>query len=121
MCRLLPLCLALFPALATGAPRNDLPKGAVARLGSAVPPAGSESRPGDVNALAFIGDEAIFVGTSSGWQTWDVQKRQPRQERPTGGPAFAAFRRADQLFVGSARRVHVIEPVQSATAEPARS
>ncbi|MBO0700367.1 MAG: PQQ-binding-like beta-propeller repeat protein, partial [Zavarzinella sp.] len=42
-------------------------------------------------------------------------------EKPVGGPAFAAWRNADRLFVGSAGKLHCIEPVQSATADPARS
>ena len=108
------------PGLA--APQKDnLPAGAIARLGLSAPPAKGNAGTGRLNALAFLDETTVFVGTSAGWRTWDVAKRQPRQEKPVGLPAFAVFRNADRLFVGSAHKLHCVEPVQSATADPARS
>lgn len=92
--------------------KEDLPPGAVGRLSPGT---------GEVNALLYLGDDTLFVGTGAGWNTWSVIKRRPRQERPAGGAAFAVGRDADRLFIGSARKVHLIEPAESATAEPARS
>jgi WD domain, G-beta repeat len=114
--------LLLAASTVFAAPQKEtLPAGAVARLGAPAPTAKGETRPGAVNALAFLDENSLFVATDAGWRAWDVAKRQPRQERPVGGPAFAVFRHADRLFVGSARKLHSIEPIQSATVEAARS
>lgn len=116
------LTLALLTsAVASSAPqKDDLPAGAVGRLGTQVTPATGD-RPGEVTALLYLGPNTLFVGTNRGWTTWDLQKRQPRQARPVGGPAFAVARDAERVFVGSGRKLHAIEPVESAMAEPARS
>lgn len=106
------LCL-LAASIASAAPhKDDLPPGAVGRL---VPGTG------EVTALLFLGDNTLFVGGEKGWNTWDLRKRQPRQEHPVGGPAFVVGRDSERLYVGSAHKLHEIEPVESATAEPARS
>jgi hypothetical protein len=115
------LVLTVAPLGPAAPQKESLPAGAVARLGTTVAASKGDSPPGPVRALAFLGEHTLFVGTGAGWRTWDVAKREPRQERPVGGPAFAAFRNADRLFIGSARKVHCIEPVQSATTDPARS
>ncbi|HKB06013.1 MAG TPA: PQQ-binding-like beta-propeller repeat protein [Gemmataceae bacterium] len=115
------LLLLAIPAAVAAPQKEDLPAGAVGRLGAPVPVTKGEPRPGEVNALAFLDENSLFVGTDAGWRVWDVAKRQPRQEKPAGGPAFAAFRQADRLFIGSSRKLHSLEPAQSATAEPARS
>jgi hypothetical protein len=118
--RLLAL-LGLFAAPAFGAPqKEDLPVGATGRLGTQIDP-GKLTRPGEVTALLYLGPDSLFVGTTGGWNTWDLQKRRPRQERPVGGPVFAIGRDGEHVFVGSARKIHAIEPVESATAEPVRS
>src|SRR5829696_4279307 len=113
------LLLAAVPPTLAAPQKESLPFGAVARLGTPVPAAKDERRPGEVNALAFVDPTTLFVGTNAGWRTWDIAKREPRQERPVGGPAFTTYRSADRLFIGSARKLHLLEPVQSATAEPA--
>jgi hypothetical protein len=111
----------LAASVAVAAPqKDDLPPGAVGRLGTPVSPAKGDP-PGEVAALLFLGENTLFVGTSAGWSTWDLQKRQPRQARPVGGATAAVARDAERLFIGSARKLHAIEPVESATAEPARS
>jgi hypothetical protein len=111
----------LAASVAVAAPqKDDLPPGAIGRLGTAVSP-GTGDRAGEVTALLYLGENTLFVGTKAGWSTWDIQKRQPRQARPVGGPAAAVARDAERLFVGSARKLHAIEPVESAMAEPARS
>ena len=111
----------LTSAVSVAAPqKDDLPAGAIGRLGSQVSPARSD-RPGEVNTILFLGPNTLFVGTNCGWMTWDVQKRQPRQARPVGGPAYTVVRDAECVFVGSGRKLHAIEPIESAMAEPARS
>lgn len=116
------LCLvAASAALAAPQPKEELPPGAAGRLGTPVTPAKDGPRVGEVHALAFLDGKTLFVGTAGGWQTWDLGKRQAKQARPVGGPALAVARGPDQLFVGSARKVHALEPLQSASAEPARS
>lgn len=100
--------------------KDDLPAGAVGRLGAPVSPAPG-TRAGEVNALLYLNDNTLFVGTNAGWRTWDLQKQQPRQARPVGGPAFAVARDASRILVGSGRKLHAIEPIESAMAEPARS
>jgi hypothetical protein len=122
MSRLPVICLVLFPPLSLAAPqKEDLPRGAIARLGPITPAAKGEKPPGNVNGLAFVDERTLFVGTSTGWRTWDLEKRQPRQERLVGDSAFALVREGDRLFIGSARKLHSIEPVQSMTVEPTRS
>jgi hypothetical protein len=110
------LCLLAASTVVAVPQKDDLPPGAVGRLTPA-----TGDRPGEVTALLYLGDDTLFVGTSIGWNTWDLRKRQPRQARPVGGAAFAVGRDAERLFVGSARKLHAIEPVESATAEPVRS
>src|SRR5438309_2183166 len=118
--RLLAL-LGLFASVAAAAPqKEDLPVGAVGRLDREAP-LQKDGRPAAVTCLLYLGPDTLFVGTRGGWNTWDLAKRQPRQIRPVGGPAFAVGRDAEHLFVGSARKLHIIEPVESATAEPAGS
>jgi len=103
----------LAAATAVAAPqKDDLPPGALGRLTPGI---------GDVTALAYVGDHMLFVGTGAAWNTWDVRKRQPRQDRPAGGAAYVVGRDADRLFVGSAHKLHLIEPIESAMVEPARS
>ncbi len=112
----------LSVALAWAAPQKDeFPPGALARLGATVAPAKNEPRTGEVNALLFIDDNTLLSCTNSGWTTWDVQKRQTRQPKPIGGLAFAAIRDAERLWIGSTKKLHAIEPPQSALAEPAQS
>jgi hypothetical protein len=115
------LCLVLSSPVVAAPQKEDLPPDAAGRLGTAVIPATEGPRLGEVNALLFLGDNTLFVGTNTGWTTWDLQKRQRRQARPVGGPTFAVVRDAARVLVGSARKVHAIEPVESAMAEPARS
>jgi hypothetical protein len=110
------LCLLAASTVVAAPQKDDLPPGAVGRL---TPTTGD--RPGEVTALLYLGDDTLFVGTSTGWNTWNLRKRQPRQACPVGEPALAVGRDAERLFVGSARKLHAIEPVESATAEPARS
>src|SRR5947209_1391765 len=101
------LCL-LAACTALAAPqKDDLPPGAVARLGTQVTPDKGE-RAGDVTTLLYLGENTLFVGTNGGWQTWDLRKRQPRQARPVGGPAFAVARDAERVFVGSGRKLHIL-------------
>jgi WD domain, G-beta repeat len=123
--RLLPgLCLVIATSpLVRAAPplKTDLPAGAVARLGDAVVPAKGDSRPGDVHSLTFLDDKSLFVGTGAGWTSWDLEKQKARQAKPVGGPALAVARDADRLFIGSVRKLHSIEPIQSESLEPARS
>src|SRR5262245_6838566 len=114
------LSLLTTSMVAAAPQKDDLPAGAVGRLGTQVLPAKSD-RPSEVNTLLFLGPNTLFVGTNSGWTTWDLQKRQPRQARPVGGPTFTVVRDAERVFVGSGRKLHAIEPVESAMAEPARS
>src|SRR3954467_15739172 len=118
----LPAGVALMAAsVAVAAPqKDDLPPGATGRLGTTVSPAKGD-RSGEVTALLYLGENTLFVGPNAGWSTWDLQKRQPRQARPVGGPTAAVARDAERLFVGSARKLHALEPVESARAEPARS
>lgn len=115
------LCLAVASTAIAAPQKADLPIGAVARLAPNAAPAGGLPRSSEINAITFLDDKSLFVGTNSGWSTWDLEKRRQRQERPVGGSAFAFARAGDQMFVGCARKLHSIEPVQSATAEPARS
>ena len=114
----LPAGLWLFAASAVvAAPqKEDLPPGAVGRLAGPASPG-----KGEVTALLYLNEHTLFVGTSAGWTTWDLQKRKPQQARPVGGPTAAAARDAERLFVGSARKLHAVEPLESATAEPAQS
>src|SRR5689334_16836162 len=114
------LCLVAASTALAAPQKDELPPGAVARLGAPVTP-DKGARPADVTALLYLGENTLFVGTNGGWQTWDLQKRQPRQARPVGGPAFAVARDADRVLVGSGRKLHAVEPVESAMAEPARS
>ena len=115
------LCLLLSSAAIAAPQKGDLPPGAVARLGTTVNPDKDGPRLGEVTALLYLGENTLFVGTNGGWTTWDLQKRQPRQGRPVGGPTFAVVRDAERVLVGSARKLHAIEPVESALADPARS
>src|SRR5262245_32039502 len=108
------LCLFLSSAVLAAPQKGELPPGAVGRLGTAVTPTNDGPRPGEVNALLYLGENTLFVGTNSGWTTWDLQKRQPRQARPVGGPAFSVARDSERVFVGSGRKLHAIEPVESA-------
>src|SRR5690242_1309490 len=103
----LPVGLCLLAAtLAVAAPqKEDLPPGAIGRLGGPVL-AGTGDRPGEVTALLYLDEHTLFVGTTAGWTTWDLQKRRPRQARPVGGPTAAVARDAGRLFVGSARKLH---------------
>jgi hypothetical protein len=111
--RLSDILFLLAASASSAAPqKEELPPGAVARLTPGI---------GEVTALLYVGDDTLFVGSGTGWNTWSVTKRQPRQERPVGSGAFAVGRDSDRLFVGSARKVHLIEPAESATAESARS
>src|SRR3954447_8058701 len=106
------LCL-LAVSVAVAAPqKEDRPPGAVGRLGPAK---------GEVTALLYLDGNSLFVGTNAGWGTWDLTKRQPRQPRAVGGPTLAVGRDSERVYVGSARKLYAIEPVESATAEPARS
>lgn len=120
MSRLLP-ALLFIPAAALGAPlKEELPAGAIARLGTALAPT-KDPRIGEVTALAFLDDKTLFVGTNGGWNSWDLEKRRSRQEKPVGGPAFVVGNDSQRLFIGSSRKLHSVEPPLSATAEPARS
>lgn len=112
----------VLSSISHAAPQKDeLPPGAIGRLGSVVAPAKGDPRPGEVNALTFVDDTTLFVGTNAGWTTWNLDKQKANQAQPVGGPTFAAVRDAQRLFIGAARKVHAVEPPQSATAEPARS
>jgi hypothetical protein len=114
--------LLLCPALALAAPlKEDLPPGAVARLGTPLAQTKETPRIGEVNALTFLDDKTLFVGTNGGWNTWDLEKRRPRQEKPVGGPVFVVANDSQRLFIGSIRKLHSVEPPLSATAEAARS
>lgn len=116
------LTLLLTATSALAAPlKAELPPGAIARLGT--PQAQSKETPrlGEVNALAFLDDKTLFVGTNGGWTTWNLEKRRPRQEKPIGGPAFTVANDLQRLFIGSIRKLHSVEPPLSQTAEPARS
>ena len=62
---------------------------------------------------------SLSEGTKAGRR--GTSKRQCRQEKLVGGATFAVARDADRLFIGSARKLHAIEPIHSATLEPARS
>jgi hypothetical protein len=118
------VAIALFVAasVAESAPnKEELPPGAIARIGTALAPVKDTVHPGEVQALTFVDDKTLFVGTMSGWRNWDVEKRQSKQEKPIGGAAFASTRDADRLYIGSIRKLHVVEPLQSATFEPAKS
>jgi WD domain, G-beta repeat len=115
------LCFLATSTVHAAPQKDDLPTGAIGRLGTAVNPVKDETRIGEVTALLYLGENTIFVGTNGGWNTWDLQKRQSRQTRPIGGPTFAVVRDANRIFIGSARKLHAIEPVESAMAEPARS
>ena len=117
------LIFSLSTALAAPPTKDDLPPGAVARLGTSLTAAvkPGELFPGEINALAYTSDDALILAGNSGWQTWDLLKRVPKQAKPVGGPAFAVARDRGRLFIGSVRKVHAIEPPESATAEPARS
>jgi len=111
----------VIPLLAAPPLKDNSPPGQIARLGTPVAPAKGEPRATDVHALTFLDEKKLFVGTTGGWTTWDLEKRQATREKPVGGPVFAVARHADQLFVGSVKKVHAIEPIQSPTLEPARS
>jgi hypothetical protein len=114
--------LLLFPVVAIAAPlKEELPKGAIARLGTPLAQTKDTPRVGEVNVLSFLDDRTLFVGTNGGWNSWDLEKRRSRQEKPVGGPAFAVANDAQRLFIGSIRKLHSVEPPVSATAEPARS
>ncbi|HEX3148526.1 MAG TPA: hypothetical protein VHR66_10610 [Gemmataceae bacterium] len=115
------ICLLAACTVVAAPQKDDLPNGAVGRLGTAVTPAKDGPTVGDVTALLFLGDNTLFVGTNGGWKTWDLQKRQPRQASLIGGPTFAVARDAHRVLVGSAHKLHSIEPVESAMAEPAQS
>jgi hypothetical protein len=126
MRRLLSACslfvVVVVVAVANAAPlKEELPAGAIARLGSAVVPSKDSPATGSVNALVFLNDKTLFVGANGGWSTWDLEKRRMLQEKPIGGPAFTAARDSQRLFIGSARKLHLIEPVASSTIEPAQS
>lgn len=109
-------------ALAQAAPnKEELPPGAVARIGTALAPVKDVTHPGEVQSLTFIDDKSLFVGTMTGWRTWDIEKRGAKQEKPIGGAAFTSTRDADRFFIGSIRKLHVVEPLQSATFEPSKS
>jgi WD40 repeat protein len=114
------LSIALFTAsgLLAAPLKEDLPTGAVARLGT--PVAKDKAAGGEIHALAFIDDGTLFVGGNSGWTTWDLAKRQPRQERPVGAAVHALARGDKQLFIGAAKKLHCIEQV-SAKTEATRS
>ena len=101
--------------------KEELPAGALARLGAIVTPVKEASPTGEVNSLLFLDDNVLFSGSNSGWTTWDVQKRQTRQAKPIGAPAFIAVRDTERLWIGSAKKLHSIEPLLSASAEPVRS
>src|SRR4051794_15950401 len=120
MRRLVCLCL-LATSTAIAAPlKDELPAGAVGRLGTSVTPSKGEPRIGEVTTLLYLGENSIFVGTNGGGNPWDLQRRQPRQARPTGGPTYAVVCDPKPIFVGSPHKLPSIEPVESAMAEPAR-
>jgi outer membrane protein assembly factor BamB len=121
MRRLAGLFLVAVPGAFAAPQKDQLPPGAVGRLGNPVAPARDMVRPGEVNSLTFLDDKTLFVGTNAGWRTWDLEKRQSKQPRPVGGPTFVVAHAPQGLFVGSAQKLHSIEPPESATAEPARS
>jgi len=66
--------------------KEELPAGALARLGAIVTPVKEASPTGEVNSLLFLDDNVLFSGSNSGWTTWDVQKRQTRQASPSAHP-----------------------------------
>jgi hypothetical protein len=115
------LCLFItgFAHAAPTTSKDDLPAGAIARLGTARAAQTNESaQPKDINSLTFINDQTLFVATNSGWLSWDLVKRQQRQAKPVGGPAFMVARDRDRLLIGGARKLHLVEPPESATLEP---
>jgi hypothetical protein len=121
MRRLAGLALLSASTLLAAPQKEQLPAGAIGRLGTQVSPAKDEKRPGEINALAFVSDETIFVGTNAGWNTWDLTKQKVNQAKPVGGPAFSVSVAPKQVWVGSVKKLHVIEPPSSAMAEPAQS
>jgi hypothetical protein len=122
MRRYLSALFLVAPAFAFAAPlKEELPPGAIARLGTPLAQTKETMRLGEVSALAFLDDKTLFVGTNSGWSTWDLEKRRSRQEKPVGGPAFVVANDPQRIFIGSIRKVHSVEPPLSATVEPARS
>src|SRR5262245_58804043 len=118
-------CTGLLLLVASGAfaapQKEELPPGAVGRLGTAINPVTEGPRLGEVTAILHHGDNTLYARTTVGCTTWYLQKRQARQPRPVGGPTFAVARDTERVLVGSARKLHAIEPVESAMAEPARS
>jgi WD40 repeat protein len=112
----------IVPVCLRAAPRTeDLPPGAIARLAPAVEASKGADSPPPTNALVFIDEQSLFVGTDGGWQTWDIKRKQPRRDRPTGGRVHVVARDSSRLFVGSAHKIQAFEPIQSSQAEPARS
>ncbi len=110
MGRLLSLFGLFVAAAATAAPLKDkLPTGEVARLGTPVAPVEGKPQIGAVNALAFLNDNMLVVGTGGGWRIWDVDKRRARQDKSIGGPVFAIANDPHRLFVGSIQKLHVVE------------
>ncbi len=119
--RILLSVLALASAVSAAPNKEELPRGAIARLGTASAAPKSETSLGEIHCLNFLSEKSLFVGTNGGWTAYDLDKRQPRLAKPLGGMAFAVTRDADRLFVGSVKKVHSIGPVESARLEPARS
>lgn len=115
------VCLVAVTSAMAAPPKGELPPGAILRLGTPIAASKATPRAGEVNALSFLDDKTLFVGTNEGWKTWDLEKRLSRQQKPVGGPAFAVARDSQRLFVGSLKKLHAIEPIASATVEPARS
>jgi hypothetical protein len=105
------IALVSASAIVAAPLKEDLPTGAVARLGT--PVAKDKAASGEINALAFVDDGTLFVGGNSGWTTWDLAKRQPLQERPVGGAVHALARGDKQLFIGAAKKMHRIVQVSS--------
>jgi WD domain, G-beta repeat/PQQ-like domain len=99
--------------------KEQLPPGAIARLDATN--GAKKDASATIHVLTFADERNLFIGSGSGWTTWDLEKRQPRQEKPVGGPALAIARHADRLYVGSSRTLHLIEPIQSVGAGAARS
>jgi WD40 domain-containing protein len=119
MRRLSALYLLAASTVVAAPQKEQLPLGAIARLGTSADAKKDPSA--SIHVLTFIDEKNLFVGNGAGWTTWDLEKRQARQEKPVGGPALTIARHADRLYVGSSRTLHIIEPIQSVGAGPARS
>lgn len=113
----------LFASVLTAAPtpsKDEPPAELLARLRAPWAPSDKKDpRPqGGPHALAFVNEQLLWVAGPDGWQSWDVGKRQARQEKPVGSLAFNIVADHKRVLIGGATKVHHVEPPESATLEP---